>query len=127
MIKANELRIGNIVYYIYPEEDAGGNIIGHREEFTITSKYIQHAEDHPDMYHSIPLTEEWLERMGFKQGGIRDYVIDMPNNNCLEWERADNSFSFCGVCLPYNPVYVHQLQNLYFALTGEELTVKEHA
>ena len=30
-----------------------------------------------------------------------------------------------GVIKPAECDYVHQLQNLYFALTGEELTIKE--
>ena len=78
----------------------------------------------------IPLTEEWLTRFGFElpahswigdkfhlseygkgskhpNGGV--WVVAMNNNNAIISEIQ----------------YVHQLQNLYFALTGEELTIKE--
>ena len=43
---------------------------------------------------------------------------------------SDESVEFKKVYLTVNKMdiiceYVHQLQNLYFALTGEELTIKE--
>lgn len=48
----------------------------------------------------IPLTEEWLSRFGLN----------------------DNQHT--RITIPRNIKYVHQLQNLFFALTGEELVLK---
>ena len=72
----------------------------------------------------IPLTEDWLIKFGFKKskhwytiGGI-SISADL---NRLTHEVNGTHVEF------YNqfkcPEYVHQLQNLYFALTGEELTI----
>lgn len=74
----------------------------------------------------IPLTEEWLTRFGFdetgymniKSGGIIQVTMNfigsvMYSINGSHWV----DISDCR--------YVHQLQNLYHALTGEELTIKE--
>ncbi len=64
----------------------------------------------------IPITEEWLERFGFVRHG------DYWNKGIVElcrhaYESDDVCYRETGTPLPY----VHQLQNLYFALCGEEL------
>jgi len=66
----------------------------------------------------IPLSKEWLLKAGFvkhspyfSNGSIIEFY---ENNNALFCELPnDNVF--------YHIKYVHQLQNLYFALTGVEL------
>ena len=95
----------------------------------------------------IPITEEWLLKAGFEprtEYGVKlkDFV-DMSNikYELLELKKSNFKFLFqtnfskgtipffLGVnrmdSLPFNLEYVHQLQNLYFALTGEELTIKQ--
>ena len=77
----------------------------------------------------IPLTEEWLMRFGFDKVLPRndkmyyrlndDFVIEENNVFLL----GDDAFEM--LKLRRKIKYVHQLQNLYFALTGEELTIKE--
>jgi hypothetical protein len=72
------------------------------------------------IFNPIPLTDEWLKKLGFKQ-------------DIGEHERFFNdfiSFSKYGIhrVIEYNGfdftiTYVHQLQNLHFALTQRELTV----
>ena len=75
---------------------------------------------------SIELTEDWLIKFGF----------ELDDQECYsKWEGALNySYSlehgFCfGQGIDYSHEikieHVHQLQNLYHALTGEELTIKE--
>lgn len=77
-------------------------------------------------YKPIPLTEEWLLKFGFKKVGINfelnSIVIWYSSyEKCFVWrfmnvgEDADRKVRLD---------YLHQLQNLYFALTGEELTIK---
>ena len=68
----------------------------------------------------IPLTEEWLERFGFEYSDL--------NGDSGLWKIPPfqiygkyNQFIY-EYALDVN--YVHQLQNLYFSLTGEELTIK---
>lgn len=79
----------------------------------------------PDGWKMVPisLTEEWLERLGFKGYRLR---IKSDLESVLRWNGH-------GVGLICNSLYqigkdcrqVHQLQNLYFSLTGEELTIKQ--
>jgi len=76
-------------------------------------------------FKPIPLTEEWLLKFGFESdwsgwshkdvyfelGVSGDKYINMVNGG--EYNHG----------VPFE--HVHQLQNLFFALTGEELTIKE--
>ena len=74
-----------------------------------------------DIFQSIPLTEEWLLKFGFEY-----------DNETSGWDNEKLSSDYdseieCYYILFYvdNSIkYVHQLQNIYFALTGEELTIK---
>jgi hypothetical protein len=108
-MKATELRIGNLVW-----EDYGGEY----EVLMISPNYVDLVKPFLSLsgrydinsLKPIPLTEEWLLKLGFVwvedikilKGYLDDY-IDGNSNTQLK--------------------YVHQLQNLYFALTGEELTL----
>lgn len=133
MIQANELRIGNWVNYVSTGID---------DIIQITC--LQVGEHLGDSFKPIPLTEEWLERFGFE---LMDYDIYSESENETEVyitykikqhkfeyrvelsERGRNTFNvkwrwadegqLCEV------PYVHSLQNIYFALTGEELTIIE--
>lgn len=79
-----------------------------------------------DDLEPIPLTEEWLEKFGFK-------LIDMMFENVpMRYWRNDFIIVVdeSKVVLLYNDKeivttvnvgYVHQLQNLFFCLTGREL------
>lgn len=63
----------------------------------------------------IPLTEEWLLKW-FGEDGVGCYAEE---NNMVELFLNNGDY-----LIPKNRLqYVHQLQNLYFALTGEELTL----
>jgi hypothetical protein len=127
---AQELRLGNWIKL-------------HGDFFQVTPKmmtaYLQNG-----IYHTQPikLTEEWLEKAGFE---FYDYdVFDSDNETetylsyrrkhsskslwyvvnlnpdgigefCIEWEWAET-----GVISRIQ--FVHQLQNLYYAVTGQELS-----
>jgi hypothetical protein len=80
--------------------------------------------------HYVPLTEEWLLKFGFKFE-LDSYYIDLHPSvwGFLSIDKQDFSFSLekevGDVAIPGDAIkYVHQLQNLYFALTGLELTIK---
>ena len=67
----------------------------------------------------IPLSHEWLVRAGFewKNHGLRkDNFCIRQFGEKLSIFLSNESFNF-EVKIPY----VHQLQNLFFALTGKEL------
>lgn len=82
-----------------------------------------------NLVQPIPLNEEWLLKFGFEQECIDDYIIDLKDGCQLSVD-IKNKKVYIGEsvewgCPRINYNYVHQLQNLYFALTGEELTIKE--
>lgn len=70
-----------------------------------------------DSFDPIPLTEEWLLNFGFKPFQ-KDFSIKGLIIHCRK-----RGF----VVRKSIPIikHVHQLQNLYFALTGQELTIKK--
>lgn len=73
----------------------------------------------------IPLTEEWLLKFWMNDGA----VISIADEDFIHWTKDDGVFlygsSYSTPVYLDNIKYVHQLQNLYFALTGEELTIQE--
>lgn len=69
---------------------------------------------------ALPLTEEWLLKFGFLCNPYKDrYEIYWFNIDC-DKRQGYLDLSFNGVPIRF----VHQLQNLYFALTNEELIIK---
>ena len=126
-MKANELRIGN-----YIELRCLDKSLSHCKELVEWSveKYnFTHSKDlyygNDDWeYRPIPLTEEWLLKFGFEflKGVKGSEFLD-----CYDYNRFQVKNNF-GVFFWYHVQikYVHQLQNLYFALTGEELKLKNN-
>jgi hypothetical protein len=126
-MKASELRIGNYVWDDYSGEMIVSAIL---ESSAIwlrkTIKYPSGEYLVKDI-KPIPLTEEWLLRFGFEK--LKRAVIAFGKRNLIvEWlfERWTGRLYYDA----YTSIqiieiqYVHQLQNLYFALTEEELTIK---
>jgi hypothetical protein len=140
-MKANELRIGNYVV-IDGITTLSITVLGVLNDKIYYSP-INNDEFDKDFYSlmsyvkPIPLTEEWLLKFGFeKYIKETDYDsiyelknINIPKSGYFEFsvgfiENEINIFLYSGECLRHIK-YIHQLQNLYFALTGEELTIKE--
>lgn len=127
VMNSNELRIWNYVYDVNEKVSRVEQISSYNicDLTTISSKRgILHTSD----IYPIPLTEEWLLKFGF--------VLKMDNYN---WNAAIGKNAIWDFKLAlrfsdeigwfYNskatPIkYVHQLQNLYFALNAEELEIK---
>lgn len=145
-MEAKELRIGNWVRYDgwHPDLVAKNRPI---IPYDTQIEYIElddyegedvyvigstHIRAFIDSYSLIPLTEEWLIKFSFKKENntiysISDklsssevgkwYFFKNENNSFTPHIKRENKFSWIGKEIKY----VHQLQNLYFALTGEEL------
>lgn len=135
-MKANELRIGN--YYKsgqtapVPKDWSMEEWKSRRSELKFQDNIIcLTTEDFKSKgfwsafnigwIEGIPLTEDWFE----------DFVFE-KNHNTNGWGKgAVTVLQFSGGWITYfedvdiiTIKYVHQLQNLYFALTGEELQIK---
>lgn len=124
MIKASELRQGNILSY------SGKEIV---IDIEILYSLFVDGSLIPDKLSPIILTPEWLERCGAtKCKGTPFYEIDMlsnigqihinPNNGMI-WLRHHRNETTAINPHSETQYYLHQLQNLYFALTGNELSI----
>lgn len=119
-MRANELRIGN---YAFNKKLNG--IIHFKSFYGLCN-----IESRPDEFEPIPLTEEWLIGFGFKKPSEppEGYYL-LVNGLTFAGLVIDNNVSlwlnYSGTSIVNNIKYVHQLQNLYFALTGEELKIVE--
>jgi hypothetical protein len=119
MIESKELRIGNLFLERFTKEVL---IV---EELTVDK--ITFSGDYPNEWQAepIPLTEKWLVKFGFEQSRENDEWMVLNRLTMLK-----NGLSVCvGHYQSWHNIgakckHVHQLQNLYFALTGEELKIK---
>lgn len=113
MLESKELRIGNIVQSL---EDY--------DEFIIDEGW---QIDNSRIYKPIPLSEEWLVKMGFERMlGLDIWFIGDVCGRHLQIVNDEQMFiaRLTGRTLR-EVTSVHDIQNLYFALTGEELTIKQ--
>lgn len=121
MIKANELRIGNHISF-------KGKWNGIVE--SISSWGVEIDKNHGvftyDVLEGIPLTEEILLKCGFDL--IKDnYIIKIDDFlhiglHCQDYSLLiSDSWGHDELTPTRYIASLHQLQNLYFALTGEEL------
>jgi hypothetical protein len=120
-MNAQELRLGSIVFK-------------HDVYYTIKWYDFEDSEQDSDMglyYKPIPLTPEILDKVGFKHNENMcswDLVI---NSGLLAIDDTDfsiaifNNHSELGFAGSNKSSVksVHRLQNIYFALTGEELNI----
>lgn len=130
-LSAKDLRVGNLVK-AHGHENAVHTIgeIGINKMPGLTYDKLQ----------PIPLTNEWLEQFGFMKGNLytggephykfpnhhsNDYLC--KDGNGYDWHvNSGDEWGNTVTPLVNQIKYVHQLQNLYWSLTGEELTIKHH-
>lgn len=137
MIQANELRIGNYI------ADRGGKIWQidcweSQNKVAAKAPYIgdmigMPMYGHPlteevDYLQPIFLTPEILEKCGFAWSIYHqahylsgfDYVVDICDGYCriCKYRRTVTDNVLVRI------KYLHQLQNLYFSLTGQELNIQ---
>jgi hypothetical protein len=126
-MKANELRIGNVVNIVNTTKDFLGRVwysdalISHEDIYDI-------ARGNGYQYNPMPLTEEWLVKFGFKYDTDNDKLCKSLHIDILSFRASEGHMCLesQGYRTLYKHIkYVHQLQNLYFALKGEELEIKK--
>ena len=110
VLKESDLRKDNLIYW-------KGEVI--KVDLEILTKLFGN-NNYPDSlklnFKPIPLTEDWLLKFGFKIE--KQYQCDFASIGVFTISFGDNFF------YDYtNLKYVHQLQNLYYAITQRELTV----
>jgi hypothetical protein len=117
-MEASELKIGNLIYKCYPEGNEVVEVKNISENF-VNSLGISSIKP-------IPLTEEWLLKFGFEKNENGLFKLFNESEVPILLNEDLNGWTCDGINFSVNGTqYIHQLQNLYFALTGEELTIKE--
>jgi len=148
-IHGSELRVGNYLNIIDPTEAykdchiVVDSIVNYRErEVPSNTDYLisfyspkanaSHYDMELDAFEPIPLSREWMLKLGFEEGGydflewwhpsVEGFLLAGINWADAEWPE----YQFLNYRLGKEILqihYVHQLQNLYFALSGKELTI----
>jgi hypothetical protein len=122
-MEAVELRLGN--WYDH-----------HGTPKQVTTSVIEDLWGAPRVWvKPIPITAEWLVKFGFenKGHGYSDNIY-YKQQGWYNWAHIV-TISDTGIVMKHGFMnqwselkslqYVHELQNLYFALTGEELTINK--
>ena len=130
-MKANELRLGNYILDVFDLK----NTVIRKIDLEDLSMFINYL-NHPLPFRPIPLTEEILLKCGFEhetmyiiknlyliEYGDFYFLLD-ENNGYYHVKLSNHSFGHekqvgLGIIK-----HLHQLQNLYFALTNQELNVE---
>lgn len=131
MIKRAELRTGNLFHnnlgaisILFVREIREDAIIGKELDGVFNGSFDE------ENISGVPLTKEWLLKFGFKKTGFSRWT----NYNLItygyefifgQWDKVILNLSGQQGTneIFITTKYVHQLQNLYFALTGNELTL----
>ena len=138
-ILANELRLGNYIELKFTDEVIQKSL---GDKFSVEQINYHHIKDlcvndESVIYKPIPLTEEWLLNFGFikdeyqaKECGedvgdlfsFKKIYICKKENDFFHYIEIDSDefYSFCSTLI----INIHDLQNLYFAITRVELTLK---
>lgn len=153
-MKATELRLGNLIYGInrrgevhLPDEIPlkvlqielfNCEVLPYEENPAQKETYfkISHADT-----SGIPLTEKWLLKFGFEDKSTVNRFADKITHPIFPlaliqsiyktFRLSPDNFSFplpgdtSKLIISNELKYVHQLQNLYYALTGEELKIHQ--
>ncbi len=124
-MKANELRISNLV-------STEGEILTVKSVSKTVASF--EGKDYWILLKDcepIQLTEDWLIRFGFEKllPNIEDEIKDELRTVIIFRKipltyNTSNGWWMNSSKIKIQLDYVHQLQNLYFALTGTELTIK---
>lgn len=121
-MKSNEFRLGNLVNFLERVIVVSQPDIENMVRMEFAEGVIS------ELYQPILLNEEWLLRFGFERTYNSQFRLkyDLPCDFIgfdisKTEEKSMEGFRYFGHYIKIK--YVHQLQNLYFALTGQELII----
>ena len=113
-MKTSELRIGNHLNLEGKKVVVSGII-----NKSYLSLDFEYGSTNIDSIKPIELTKELLLKFGFVLSGNRyDY-----QGFCFFWDKSNGVFLLSDPKPKYRIKYVHQLQNWFYAITGDELVL----
>ncbi|NML70045.1 hypothetical protein HHL23_09550 [Chryseobacterium sp. RP-3-3] len=142
-MEANELRIGNYIQLHRNPTDKFMSVHSIKSIFFYNKEsgyYYSKLDDDFEVnldsdVEPVKLTEDWLLKFGFdqmkesttyewKDGDYRSVQVDLKSNEAEIYLCGYDSV-MSSQCFPVDHIqYVHEFQNLFFALKGKELTLK---
>lgn len=120
-MKSSELRIGNLVQVYLLDETTNDKYY-----FCSESQLIGFIKGDL-IFKAVPIDESWLEEFMFDSFGLKNEYWQLDSYTPIELlDQGEEYTVFDSGGLKISVIkYVHQLQNLYFALTGEELKTRK--
>jgi len=136
-MKSTELRIGNYISLVDGRDVIVTGITNNKVLDGIFTLIHHNEGSHiPEHTLAIPLTEEWLVKFGARVWGhesSRMASIEITEHMSFEINLVNGDFHIVyddlvvegdHACIAVNIKSIHKMQNLYFDLTGKELTIK---
>lgn len=133
-IKENEIKIGNYILYLnelYVVDGIKYEPNAPTHKYRIAFKTIDGKLRNAKMTNwieAIPLDEDLLKKLGWIWNEKMNSFEKHPNGDArmvLEYRKINGSYTMYNYVLKAmiaeRIFYVHQLQNLYFCLTGKDL------
>jgi hypothetical protein len=140
-MKPNELRIGNYISVSVKNKNNEIKIFtGEINYLDVTEKEIYGSqvnilngdlndiEDTVGETKPIPINRKWLKNLGFRPINGHEFSLWIDEWECISFFVERNYY---GIRIGKKDVFsryvhsVHKLQNIFFALTGKELTIQE--
>jgi len=134
MIKENDVRLGNWVEVFLTKEPMKIDWLAmkHLSDGNVQAAFY----DNRPVYVPIPLTKDILLKCGFEdyENLDNDYTVYGNHGDDsdffleVDWRRVESGYSPMIKSVEYetigsNIIYLHQLQNIYYALTNKELSI----
>ena len=121
-MKANELRLGNYILDVFDLK----NTVIRKIDLEDLSMFINYS-NHPLPFRPIPLTEEILLKCGFEKSAWDNFSTfrnSFCSDGCIVISLEHKYIEIGDLTLDIEIKYLHQLQNLIYALTNQELNVE---
>ena len=132
---AHELRLGNYINALDDYDQAiASQVIALSDGAAYIDEYgnrvlfyTLNGEYAPEQcsIEGIKITEEWIKRLGFEEDSIIEKRFNKDDYQVYFFKDDDYIYLRQVGSTIAKIKYIHQLQNLYFALTGEELTLNQ--
>lgn len=123
MIKANELRVGNWIIHHWSYDDIGPNPHDSYEKVPSHASPLSYEKEY---YKPIPLTSELLIQCQFEilywNPRLEYFYVNKQSYYPFFVYETRDSLIYYNENLRIE--YLHQLQNLFFELTREELNIE---